>query len=87
MRRPVMYLAGLLLATGASLALAGPAAAATDGHKCHHGNHYYNNGWDDDEDWFYYNHQFQYNHNSGNTVNGIALLNHWGDSSGLIPIF
>ena len=28
MRRPVMYLAGLLLATGASLALAGPASAA-----------------------------------------------------------
>jgi len=28
MRRPVVYLAGLLLATGASLALAGPASAA-----------------------------------------------------------
>jgi hypothetical protein len=28
MRRPVMYLAGLLLATGASFALAGPASAA-----------------------------------------------------------
>jgi hypothetical protein len=28
MRRPVMYLAGLLLATGASFAFAGPASAA-----------------------------------------------------------
>ena len=28
MRRPVMYLAGLLLATGASFAIAGPASAA-----------------------------------------------------------
>jgi hypothetical protein len=37
MRRPVMYLAGLLLATGASLALAGPASAApAHPGKCHH---------------------------------------------------
>jgi hypothetical protein len=37
MRRPVMYLAGLLLATGASLALAGPASAASaTGTHCHH---------------------------------------------------
>lgn len=39
MRRPVMYLAGLLLATGASLALAGPASAAASHYhpgKCAH---------------------------------------------------
>jgi hypothetical protein len=49
MRRPVLYLAGMLLATGASLALAGPASAAVaDGkwhkhHKCHH--QFWNNGF------------------------------------------
>jgi hypothetical protein len=32
MRRPVMYLAGLLLATGASFAIAGPASAAVSDH-------------------------------------------------------
>jgi hypothetical protein len=36
MRRPVMYVGGLLLATGASLALAGPASAATS--DCPFGN-------------------------------------------------
>ncbi|WP_433292735.1 hypothetical protein ACQP2F_28785 [Actinoplanes sp. CA-030573] len=47
MRRPVMYLAGLLLATGASLALAGPASAAPSHDvKCHHHNHH--------SDWFWY---------------------------------
>jgi nucleoside-specific outer membrane channel protein Tsx len=35
-RRPVMYLAGVLLATGASLALAGPASAHAAGDKCKH---------------------------------------------------
>jgi hypothetical protein len=78
-----MYLAGLLLATGASLALAGPASAAPAHHRCDQGNNW---SWDDDDDWFYYNHQFQINKNSGNHVNGIALLNHWGDSSGFLPI-
>ncbi|WP_250003982.1 hypothetical protein [Actinoplanes sp. M2I2] len=32
MRRPVLYIAGLFLATGASLAFAGPAAAAVSHH-------------------------------------------------------
>jgi hypothetical protein len=36
MRRPVMYLAGLLLATGASFAIAGPASAAVS-HDAHAG--------------------------------------------------
>jgi hypothetical protein len=34
MRRTALYLGGLLLATGASLALAGPASAAPSGHGC-----------------------------------------------------
>ena len=34
MRRPVMYVGGLLLATGASLAFAGPASAAASGGEC-----------------------------------------------------
>jgi hypothetical protein len=37
MRRPVMYLAGVLMATGAGLALAGPASAAPS--HCHKGHH------------------------------------------------
>ena len=50
MRRPVMYLAGLLLATGASLALAGPASAApSHDTKCHH-NQYGGGAANDDWD-------------------------------------
>ena len=37
MRRPVLYLAGLFLATGASLALAAPASAAGTNCKKHSG--------------------------------------------------
>lgn len=48
MRRPVMYLAGLLLATGASFALAGPASAAVS-----HGN-------DDGDDFSYYLSDYDY---------------------------
>lgn len=57
MRRPVMYLAGLLLATGASLALAGPASAAPSHDvKCHHHGHHHSWLWDNDDDEYdYYN--------------------------------
>ncbi|MEU4244166.1 hypothetical protein [Actinoplanes sp. NPDC026619] len=57
MRRPVMYLAGLLLATGASLALAGPAsAAAAHPVKCHHNHGAQLGDWDDEGDYYsYYN--------------------------------
>ena len=72
MRRPVMYLAGLLLATGASLALAGPASAAVnhDG-KCHHNHSSY---WDDDDydSFWYFSHENNYG--SNNEFHGISIL-------------
>jgi hypothetical protein len=78
MRRPVMYLAGLLMATGASLALAGPASAAPahndyHHHKCHHGHNtdWWDGGYSDD-DSFSYNHQDTYG--NGNQFYGINLL-------------
>jgi hypothetical protein len=85
MRRPVLYLAGLLLATGASLALAGPATAAPshDSVKSQ-GNHWYN---DDDEcdedydDWYYNRHHRHHHHDGGNfnsynstSNNGVQIL-------------
>lgn len=73
MRRPVMYLAGLVLATGASLALAGPANAAVSDGNCHHPNHH-NWYYDDDEDGF---DSFYYSSNSngsGNEFHGISIL-------------
>ena len=81
MRRPVLYLAGLLLATGASLALAGPATAAPshDSVKSQ-GNYWYN---DDDEcdddydDWYYnrYNRYHHHNHNNGGGGGGFNSFN------------
>jgi hypothetical protein len=70
MRRPVIYLAGFLLATGASLALAGPASAAPSNHchKVHHADWYFNND----------THSYEYNQqnaqNDGSSYNGITLL-------------
>jgi hypothetical protein len=67
-----MYLAGLLLATGASLALAGPASAAGSDGKCHHPNGAYGYGyWGDDEDYYYSN---EWNKNSNIHQNGVFLL-------------
>jgi hypothetical protein len=73
MRRPVMYLAGLLLATGASLALAGPASAAPSHHvKCHH-NH--NLWWfDDDSDVPWYFHGGGDSYGSHNSFHGVSIL-------------
>jgi len=60
-----MYLAGLLLATGASLALAGPASAAASHSKCDKGHHHNHDGdslhWTSIEDSF-------------NTYNGLNIL-------------
>jgi hypothetical protein len=74
MRRPVMYLAGLLLATGASLALAGPASAAPS-HHCHKAHHsdWWNPGYQDNDDysWYELNSNSQ---NNGSDYSGIVLL-------------
>ncbi|MEV6851712.1 hypothetical protein [Actinoplanes sp. NPDC051411] len=75
MRRPVLYLAGLLLATGASLALAGPASAAPSHHR-HHNHHCNNNDWRFDSDsndyrWYELHSNSQ---NNGSEYNGIVLL-------------
>lgn len=76
MRRPVLYLAGLLLATGASLALAGPASAAPNGHHC---DRHYSNFYDDDE---YYNDypdsyssSFDFDSNHHNSAIGLIAVN------------
>jgi hypothetical protein len=77
MRRPVLYLAGMLLATGASLALAGPASAAPGHVPCPYSQGYsvgYPTGYSDGSE-----------HNS---FNGIQLLGNQGSGNqgGLIPI-
>jgi hypothetical protein len=74
MRRPVLYLAGLLLATGASLALAGPASAAPSHHH-HHGHHHiqwYSDPCDNDDSTWYELHSNS--QNNGSSYNGIVLL-------------
>ena len=89
MRRPVMYLAGLLLATGASLALAGPANAAPGHHDhnrhCHHDNW----GWGGDWDWGYPNYGNQYSSethiNSDNEWSLIHLGNILGGGDKVVP--
>ena len=58
MRRPGLLLAGMLLATGGALAVAGPVSAdvgssgadSTRWH-CHGGNPHRDNDWDDGDDW------------------------------------
>jgi hypothetical protein len=75
-----MYLAGLLVATGASLALAGPASAAP-GHHCHEGSQadlwYQSNTDVDNYSWESSNQNSQ---NNGSAYNGIVLLS--GNSGG-----
>ena len=86
MRRPVLYLAGLLMATGASLALAGPASAAPgDHHHNHHCNHhgdYFDNGYQGD-DWYYSN-STDIDNNSNNGYYGLNILNNFLNGGGLI---
>ena len=90
MRRPVMYLAGLLLATGASFALAGPASAAVS-HDSHAstvtGNPFgnpYGNPFGDSLN-------FTSISDSGNpyqgaSQTGIFLLSPMGNGGNLLPI-
>jgi len=81
MRRSVMYLAGLLLATGASLALAGPASAAPSHHcdKGHHADVWYSAYSDDDS----YSVDYNNAQNNGSEYNGIVLLSGNSDNGGL----
>ncbi|MBM2619933.1 hypothetical protein JIG36_30915 [Actinoplanes sp. LDG1-06] len=71
MRRPVLYLAGLLLASGASLALAGPAQAAVS-----HGSQATNQSasshdWcDEDDDDYYFHHHRRHHHRHGGDFYG-----------------
>jgi hypothetical protein len=74
MRRPVLYLAGMLLATGASLALAGPASAAVDGGKCHHHQQHFFQG------------EGPYFHSNGGGGDFVYANNGNSSVSGLIPI-
>jgi hypothetical protein len=75
MRRPVLYLAGLLMATGASLALAGPASAAPSQYPHHrHHHHYIHNAhwWNDG--CSYGSDGADHHYNNGNHFNGINIL-------------
>jgi len=85
MRRPVLYLAGLLLATGASLALAGPASAAPSKHHCDRNHSYFNDdsygfGYPGDDGDYWNSTDIDYISHSGNTSangsgnNGISIL-------------
>ena len=57
MRRPVLYLAGLLMATGASLALAGPASAAVSHDSItSQVAHWDDDECDDDDDFYFHRH-------------------------------
>ena len=79
MRRPVLYLAGLLLATGASLALAAPASAAPNDHHCNKGHHHYmDDGYYDDYGYpgDYWSYSNSNDIDSYETYNGINVLNH-----------
>jgi hypothetical protein len=77
MRRPVMYLAGLLMATGASLALAGPASAAPS--HCHDNHHSDWWGASDDSDYWRYHSSTSNNVDNHSRNYGVNLLT--GNSS------
>ena len=91
MRRPVMYLAGLLLATGASLALAGPATAAPShndhNRHCHHDHDGW--GWDGPDfgdEYNYVNHTDINSHNSWKLIDlGLLNLGGWGGNDEVEP--
>ena len=83
MRRPVMYVAGLLLAAGASLAFAGPASASVshDGHAAAVAHNPYGDDNDVDFDYDYRssNYDLDYDYRLNNEDNDeytqVSLLN------------
>ena len=84
MRRPVLYLAGLLMATGASLALAGPASAAVshDSVKSHVNHDWYCDDDDDDDIHYYHYHRRHHHHGNvhGGNFYGVNILSGVGNS-------
>jgi hypothetical protein len=86
MRRPVLYLAGLLLATGASLALAGPASAAPKGcGEC--GPSYYPGQAYYPGQSYFPGQSYYPGGQEVNSFNGIQLLGNQGSGNlGIIPI-
>ncbi|MFF5083868.1 hypothetical protein ACFY36_43030 [Actinoplanes sp. NPDC000266] len=79
MRRPVMYVGGLLLAAGASLAFAGPASAAAshDSHAAVVANNPWGNDVDFDYDYDSRSYDLDYRlHNEDNDeYTQVSLLN------------
>jgi hypothetical protein len=78
MRRPVMYLAGLLLATGASFAMAGPASAAVS-HDAHAGvsspNGFGGDDYDVDYDFDYRSLSYDLDYEDNDHYSQVSLLN------------
>jgi len=79
MRRPVMYLAGLLLATGASFALAGPASAAVSHNP-------YDSGDEIDLRYLSYNLNHEDSRYTGASQTGIFLGSPMGNGGNILPI-
>jgi hypothetical protein len=81
MRRPVKYIAGLLLVTGASLAFAGPASAAVshDSHQAAVSNGPWGDGDDYDFDYDYrsssYDLDYRLNYEDNDDNTQVSLLN------------
>ena len=87
MRRPGVLLAGLLLATGAGLALSSPAAAApagpgVDGPRwhCHwsSGHNWYDDDWDDGDHWSDHRRRYCHRHRHGQWHGGHVIVGNGG---------
>lgn len=81
MRRPVLYLAGLLMATGASLTLAGPASAVVSHDRPTSAVSHDDWDWSNDNEWDI---DDSYNNNGDNRNNCYA--NNSGSAQGLLAL-